>query len=46
VRQIGCLLQSPERAAAVGEAARERVLARYSWNAHLANIDRYLETER
>lgn len=46
VRQIGCLLQSPERAAAVGEAARERVLARYSWSAHLANIDRYLEPER
>jgi sugar transferase (PEP-CTERM/EpsH1 system associated) len=46
VRQIGCLLQSPERAAAVGEAARERVVARYSWSAHLANIDRYLETEQ
>jgi sugar transferase (PEP-CTERM/EpsH1 system associated) len=46
VRQIGCLLQSPERAAAVGQAARERVVARYSWSAHLANIDRYLETER
>jgi sugar transferase (PEP-CTERM/EpsH1 system associated) len=46
VRQIGCLLQSPEWAAAVGEAARERVVARYSWSAHLANIDRYLETER
>ena len=42
-RQIECLLQSPDRADAMGKAAREQVLARYSWDAHLSNIDRYLE---
>ncbi|WP_186410208.1 TIGR03087 family PEP-CTERM/XrtA system glycosyltransferase [Candidatus Propionivibrio aalborgensis] len=42
VRQIGSLLQSPERAKAMGQAAREQVLARYSWDAHLSGIDRYL----
>ena len=42
-RQIECLLQSTDRADAMGKAAREQVLARYSWDAHLSNIDRYLE---
>lgn len=42
VRQIGSLLQSPERAKAMGQAAREQVLTRYSWDAHLSRIDRYL----
>ena len=42
VRQIGSLLQLPERAKAMGQAAREQVLARYSWDAHLSGIDRYL----
>ena len=41
-RQIGGLLADPERAAAIGAAAREAVLARYSWAAHLAGFDRYL----
>ncbi|MDR1708115.1 MAG: glycosyltransferase, partial [Candidatus Accumulibacter sp.] len=44
VGQIERLLDSPERRAAVGQAARSRVLERYSWDAHLAVIDRHLET--
>lgn len=42
-RQIEFLLRSPENAAAMGKAARDQVLARYSWDAHLSVIDRYLE---
>ena len=42
VRQINALLASPEQRAAVGEAARRQVVRRYSWDAHLAIIDRYL----
>ena len=42
VQQINALLASPERRAAVGEAARRQVVRRYSWDAHLAIIDRYL----
>lgn len=38
------LLQEPERAAAMGIAARECVLARYSWDARLSRIDHYLDT--
>jgi sugar transferase (PEP-CTERM/EpsH1 system associated) len=41
-RQIESLLQSPERGAIMGKAARQQVLARYSWDAHLSSIDRYL----
>ena len=44
-RQIERLLQSPEQAAAIGKAARAQVLARYSWDAHLSRIDRYIEAE-
>ena len=43
VRQIEALLQSPDRSAAMGQAARQQVLARYSWDAHLSKIDRYLD---
>jgi sugar transferase (PEP-CTERM/EpsH1 system associated) len=43
LRQIESLLHSPDRAAAMGKAARQQVLARYSWDAHLSSIDRYLE---
>ncbi len=42
-RQIESLLHSPERAAAMGKAARQQVLVRYSWDAHLSVIDRYLD---
>ncbi len=42
VATIGSLLDAPDRAAALGAAARQRVIDRYSWDAHLAKIDRYL----
>ncbi|MBK8893865.1 MAG: TIGR03087 family PEP-CTERM/XrtA system glycosyltransferase [Propionivibrio sp.] len=42
LRQIGSLLQSSERCKAMGQAARELVLTRYSWDAHLSGIDRHL----
>lgn len=42
-QQIEFLLRSPEHAAAMGKAARDQVLARYSWASHLSVIDRYLE---
>jgi len=42
VERITDLLAEPERANAIGKAARSRVIARYSWDAHMACIDRYL----
>ncbi|MCM8595401.1 TIGR03087 family PEP-CTERM/XrtA system glycosyltransferase [Accumulibacter sp.] len=43
VAEVGLLLSDRQRAAAIGSAARECVLARYSWNAHLSRIDRHLD---
>ena len=42
VAAIDRLLNDPEQAANIGQRARARVLARYSWEAHLSGIDRYL----
>lgn len=42
ISEINALLQDPERCASIGEAARQRVIARYSWEAHLGSIDQYL----
>ena len=42
VQQINTLLASPERAAAIGQAGRQRVLRNYSWDAHLSGIDPHL----
>jgi glycosyltransferase involved in cell wall biosynthesis len=42
-RVVAGLLATPDRARAIGDAARKRVLARYSWEAHLSGIDRYLD---
>lgn len=42
VREIDALLRSPARAAAVGQSGRQRVVQSYSWDAHLAGLDRYL----
>ena len=42
VDQIDALLRQPRRALAMGRAARERVLDRYSWEAHLQRLDPYL----
>ncbi len=43
VREIDALLTAPERASAVGQSARLRVLKSGSWTAHLAGIDRFLD---
>ena len=42
MQAIYTLLSQPERAARVGAAGRQCVVQRYSWDAHLAGIDRYL----
>ena len=42
VQAIHTLLSQPEHAASVGAAGRLCVVRRYSWDAHLAGIDRYL----
>ena len=42
VGAVADLLESPERAAAVGRAGRERVLAVYGWGARLAGRDGFL----
>ena len=41
-RAISALLADREVAARIGSAGRTCVLQRYSWSAHLAGIDRYL----
>jgi sugar transferase (PEP-CTERM/EpsH1 system associated) len=43
VARIDALLRAPERAAAIGAAGRARVLASYSWGAHLARIDLHID---
>jgi polysaccharide biosynthesis protein PslH len=42
VHAIDSLLASPSKGNALGLAARQRVLARYSWKASLSGIDPYL----
>ena len=42
VSQVDALLRSSDMAAEMGRAGRCRVLQRYSWDAHLAGIDRHL----
>ena len=42
VNAVQNLLTQPGQAARVGAAGRARVVAQYSWYAHLARIDRYL----
>jgi sugar transferase (PEP-CTERM/EpsH1 system associated) len=44
VERIDGLIADPERARAIGAAARRRVLESYSWDVHLGQIDRHLET--
>jgi len=43
--RIDTLLADRAHADNIGNAARRRVLGHYSWDAHLALIDRYLEEE-
>lgn len=44
VAQLEGILREPDRARSIGTAARKRVLARYTWNAHLSIIDRFLDS--
>lgn len=41
-RKLDALLRSPAHAAALGQAARQRVVQRYGWAAQLRGIDRHL----
>ncbi|MFT7724559.1 MAG: TIGR03087 family PEP-CTERM/XrtA system glycosyltransferase [Roseateles sp.] len=43
VQRVGALLADREAADAAGRAARDFVLGAYSWDAHLAGLDRHLE---
>ena len=45
IRAIAMLLADPAHADNIGRAARRRVLGHYSWDAHLALIDRFLEEQ-
>lgn len=42
IAAVESLLARPGEATAVGRAARQRVVERYSWDAHMAGIDPYL----
>jgi glycosyltransferase involved in cell wall biosynthesis len=42
IAEIEALLLDAERCISIGMAARQRVLARYSWEAHLGGMDQYL----
>jgi polysaccharide biosynthesis protein PslH len=44
VRNIDALLASPDRAAAIGTAGRQRVLTSYAWQAHLTRLDEALQS--
>lgn len=44
VAQINAMLSARLRAQDIGAAARRQVVARYSWDAHLAVIDRHLQS--
>ena len=45
VESVVALVADPSRAVAIGEAARRRVLERYSWDARLAAIDAHLDRD-
>lgn len=42
IEAVSALLAAPDRANEVGIAARKCVLQRYSWQSHLAGIERYI----
>jgi len=42
VNEIDRLLMDAERSVRIGLAARQRVLSRYSWGAHLSGMDKFL----
>ncbi|RIX45471.1 MAG: TIGR03087 family PEP-CTERM/XrtA system glycosyltransferase [Rhodocyclales bacterium GT-UBC] len=43
--QVAQLLDDPAQVRRIGEKARTRVMERYSWEAHMGRIDRYLPTQ-
>ncbi len=43
--QLNRLLADPRLAQTMGQAGRQRVLADYSWEAHLSGIDRHIERQ-
>lgn len=45
ITQVSTLLASPEQRREIGQAARQRVLADYSWDAHLNAMDRYISVQ-
>lgn len=44
--ELGLVFDSAESAVSIGQAARRRVVGYYSWDAHLAAIDRYLPSPK
>ena len=42
ITKIDQLLQDTERCTTIGQAAREKILSCYSWEAHLGGMDKYL----
>jgi sugar transferase (PEP-CTERM/EpsH1 system associated) len=42
IAEIETLLQDAGRCISIGKAARQRVMSRYSWEAHLCGMDQYL----
>ena len=42
IAELSRVLDAPDSAITIGHAARQRVVKHYSWEAHLAAIDRYL----
>lgn len=43
IAHINALLAAPAEVQRIGKAARQRVINRYSWQAHLSRIDRFIE---
>lgn len=42
IAEIESLLQDTGRCTSIGKAARQKILSRYSWEAHLSGMDQYL----
>ena len=42
ITEIDNLLRDSEHCTSIGQAARQKVLSRYSWEAHLGGMDKYL----
>ena len=44
IQRITKCLEDPTESSAIGQAARKRVIERYSWKAHMSGIDRYISS--